>query len=466
MNNHEMMALDEKHNAEFEELVKYCMTSGAINLDLYEEYDVKRGLRDANGKGVLTGLTEISDVVSYKSIDGVKTPIDGELFYQGYNVAELIEGLGERRYAFEETTYLLLFGELPTKEQLERFIGILSELQELSGQFVRDVIMKAPSANIMNALLKSIVTLYSYDDNPEDISPANVLRQSLQLIGKMPIISVYAYHSYRHFKMDDVLLIRNPDKNCSTAENILRMLRPDGKYTELEARVLDVALVLHAEHGGGNNSTFTTHVVTSSGTDTYSAIAASIASLKGPKHGGANLKVTHMIENIKENVKDWENEAEIEEYLTKILDKKAFDGAGLIYGMGHAVYTLSDPREVILKKYAKSLSEEKGLTREFELLDRIEKIAGKIIAQRRRLFKPICANVDFYSGFVYTMLGIPEELFTPIFAISRISGWSAHRLEELVNKGKIIRPAYKYVGWHKPYYDIGHRVGDVNDNWK
>lgn len=466
MNNHEMMALDEKHNAEFEELVKYCMTSGAINLDLYEEYDVKRGLRDANGKGVLTGLTEISDVVSYKSIDGVKTPIDGELYYQGYNVADLIDGLGGRRYAFEETTYLLLFGELPTKEQLERFIGILSELQELSGHFVRDVIMKAPSANIMNALLKSIVTLYSYDDNPEDISPANVLRQSLQLIGKMPIISVYAYHSYRHFKMDDVLLIRNPDKSCSTAENILRMLRPDGKYTELEARVLDVALVLHAEHGGGNNSTFTTHVVTSSGTDTYSAIAASIASLKGPKHGGANLKVTHMIENIKENVKDWENEAEIEEYLTKILDKQAFDKAGLIYGMGHAVYTLSDPREVILKKYAKSLSEEKGLTKEFELLDRIERIAGRIIAERRRLFKPICANVDFYSGFVYTMLGIPEELFTPIFAISRISGWSAHRLEELVNKGKIIRPAYKYVGWHKPYYDIDHRLGDVNDNWK
>ena len=451
MNNHEMMALDEKHNAEFEELVKYCMTSGAINLDLYEEYDVKRGLRDANGKGVLTGLTEISDVVSYKSIDGVKTPIDGELYYQGYNVADLIEGLNGRRYAFEETTYLLLFGELPTEEQLERFIGILSELQELSGHFVRDVIMKAPSANIMNALLKSIVTLYSYDDNPEDISPANVLRQSLQLIGKMPIISVYAYHSYRHFKMDDVLLIRNPDKNCSTAENILRMLRPDGKYTELEARVLDVALVLHAEHGGGNNSTFTTHVVTSSGTDTYSAIAASIASLKGPRHGGANLKVTHMIENIKENVKNWEDEKEIEDYLVKILDKQAFDGAGLIYGMGHAVYTLSDPREVILKKYAKSLSEEKGLTKEFEFLDRIERIAGNLIAQRRRLFKPICANVDFYSGFVYTMLGIPEELFTPLFAISRISGWSAHRLEELVNKGKIIRPAYKYVGHHREY---------------
>lgn len=466
MNNQEMMALDEKHNAEFEELVKYCMTSGAIDLNLYEEYDVKRGLRDANGKGVLTGLTEISDVVSYKSIDGVKTPVDGELYYQGYNVEDLIAGLEGRRYAFEEITYLLLFGELPTQPQLEQFLGILSELQELSGHFVRDVIMKAPSENIMNALQKSIVTLYSYDENPEDISVANVLRQSLQLIGKMPIISVYAYHSYRHFKMDDVLLIRNPDKNCSTAENILRMLRPDGKYTELEARVLDVALVLHAEHGGGNNSTFTTHVVTSSGTDTYSTIAASIASLKGPRHGGANLKVTRMMEDIKANVKDWEDEAEIEAYLGKILDKEAFDGAGLIYGMGHAVYTESDPRARILKKYARSLSEEKELTREYEFLERIESIAGRVIAARRRLFKPICANVDFYSGFVYTMLGIPEELFTPIFAIARISGWSAHRLEELVNKGKIIRPAYKYVGWHKDYYPLDERTGEVNENWK
>ena len=323
MNNHEMMALDEKHNAEFEELVKYCMTSGAINLDLYEEYDVKRGLRDANGKGVLTGLTEISDVVSYKSIDGVKTPIDGELYYQGYNVADLIEGLHGRRYAFEETTYLLLFGELPTEEQLERFIGILSELQELSGHFVSDVIMKAPSANIMNALLKSIVTLYSYDENPEDISPANVLRQSLQLIGKMPIISVYAYHSYRHFKMDDVLLIRNPDKNSITAKNSHRMLSPAGKYTELEARGLDVALVLNAEHGGGNNSTFTTRVLSSSGTDTYSAISAAIGSLKGPRHGGANIKVKHMMDELLANIKDLTDEEEIADYLGKIITKDA-----------------------------------------------------------------------------------------------------------------------------------------------
>ena len=449
------------------ELAGLCEANTGIDKELFVKHDVKRGLRDVNGKGVLAGLTNISDVCAKKIVNGEEVPCAGNLYYRGYNIKDLVRGfLDADHFGYEEIAYLLLFGELPTVVQLDGFHETLTERRTLPPNFVRDVIMKAPSANIMNALLKSIVTLYSYDDNPEDISPANVLRQSLQLIGKMPIISVYAYHSYRHFKMDDVLLIRNPDKNCSTAENILRMLRPDGKYTELEARVLDVALVLHAEHGGGNNSTFTTHVVTSSGTDTYSAIAASIASLKGPRHGGANLKVTHMIENIKENVKNWEDEKEIEDYLVKILDKQAFDGAGLIYGMGHAVYTLSDPREVILKKYARSLSEEKGLTKEFELLDRIERIAGNLIAQRRRLFKPICANVDFYSGFVYTMLGIPEELFTPIFAISRISGWSAHRLEELVNKGKIIRPAYKYVGWHKPYYDIEHRIGDVNDNWK
>ena len=456
-----------KVTPEIIELTEICKKNGNIDPELYTKYDVKRGLRDINGKGVLAGLTEISEIISSKTVDGKSVPCEGELYYRGYNINDLVNGfIGKRRFGFEEITYLLLLGELPNEQQLEKFKRILADYRRLPTTFVRDIIMKSPSEDIMNGISRGILTLYSYDENPEDISPANVLRQSLQLIGKMPIISVYAYHSYRHFKMDDVLLIRNPDKNCSTAENILRMLRPDGKYTELEARVLDVALVLHAEHGGGNNSTFTTHVVTSSGTDTYSTIAASIASLKGPKHGGANLKVTHMIENIKENVKDWEDEAEIEEYLAKILDKQAFDGAGLIYGMGHAVYTLSDPREVILKRYAKSLSEEKELTREFELLERIERIAGKLIAQRRRLFKPICANVDFYSGFVYTMLGIPEELFTPIFAISRISGWSAHRLEELVNKGKIIRPAYKYVGWHKPYYDIEHRLGDVNDNWK
>jgi len=461
MENKTMMELDPAMNTQFDKLVKYCMSSGAIDQNLYIEYDVKRGLRDSSGKGVLTGLTEISDVLSYKTENGVKLPADGQLYFQGYNVKDLIQGNKSQRYLFEEVTYLLLFGELPTKEQFESFCNILTQLQELSGQFVRDVIMRSPTENIMNMLQKSILTLYSYDENPEDISVPNVLRQSLQLIGKMPLISVYAYQSYRHFKLDDSLIIINPDKDCSTAENILRMLRPDSQYTELEAKVLDVALVLHAEHGGGNNSTFTNHVVTSSGTDTYSAVAASVASLKGPKHGGANLKVQHMIEDIKENVKNWEDETELTEYLQKILDKKTFDKSGLIYGMGHAVYTLSDPREVILKEYARRLSEEKGFTREFELYARVESLASDLIKKNRNTFKPVCANVDFYSGFVYSMLGIPEELFTPIFAISRISGWSAHRLEELVNKGKIIRPAYRYVGTHKKYKKLEERVESI-----
>lgn len=461
MENKTMMELDPAMNTQFDELVKYCMNSGAIDQNLYIEYDVKRGLRDSSGKGVLTGLTEISDVLSYKTENGVKLPADGQLYFQGYNVKDLIQGNKEQRYLFEEITYLLLFGELPTKEQFESFCNILTQLQELSGQFVRDVIMRSPTENIMNMLQKSILTLYSYDENPEDISVSNVLRQSLQLIGKMPLISVYAYQSYRHFKLDDSLIIINPDKDCSTAENILRMLRPDGQYTELEAKVLDVALVLHAEHGGGNNSTFTNHVVTSSGTDTYSAVAASVASLKGPKHGGANLKVQHMIADIKENVKNWEDETELARYLQKILDKKTFDKSGLIYGMGHAVYTLSDPREVILKEYARRLSEEKGFIREFELYAKVENLASDLIKKNRNTFKPVCANVDFYSGFVYSMLGIPEELFTPIFAISRISGWSAHRLEELVNKGKIIRPAYRYVGTHKEYKKLEERTADI-----
>ena len=457
MNNKEMMELDPELDSQFDELVKYCMVSGAIDPNLYIKYDVKRGLRESNGKGVLTGLTEISDVIGFDSIDGERVPCDGRLYFQGYNVRELIKKGENRRFAFEEATYLLLFGALPTKQQLHQFIDILGGLRELSGHFVRDVIMKAPSSNIMNALEKSIVTLYSYDEKAEDISVPNVLRQSLQLIAKMPVISVFAYQSYMHFKMDDVLIIRNPDPECSTAENILRMLRPDGKYTELEAKVLDVALVLHAEHGGGNNSTFTDHVVTSSGTDTYSTVAAAVASLKGPRHGGANLKVKQMFDDIMKNVSDWEDEDELRTYLQKILDKEVFDHAGLIYGIGHAVYTLSDPREVILKEYAYKLSQEKGLEKEFALLDRVESIAKELVGKSRRTLKPICANVDFYSGFVYTMLGIPEELFTPIFAISRIAGWSAHRLEELVNNGKIIRPAYKYVGEHVDYVDLDDR---------
>ena len=459
----QMMEMGPKTSNQFDELLKYCMTSGAINLDLYEEYDVKRGLRDSNGKGVLTGLTEISDVVSYKTSEGRKIPSDGRLYYQGYNVYDLIDGDKNRRYAFEEVTYLLLFGELPSAEQLDSFNDILAEMQELSGQFIRDVIMKAPSSNIMNAIQKSLLTLYSYDPNPEDVSVPNVLRQSLQLISKLPMIAVYAYNAYAHFSMDETLVIRNPEKGYSIAENILRMLRLDGKFTELEAKVLDISLVLHAEHGGGNNSTFTTHVVSSTGTDTYSAIAASVGSLKGPRHGGANLKVQRMFDDIKANISNWDDDEEISSYLVKILNKEAFDRAGLIYGMGHAVYTLSDPREVILKEYARKLSEEKGLQKEFKLLDTVERLAGEEIAKRRQLFKPVCANVDFYSGFVYSMLQIPEELFTPIFAIARISGWCAHRLEELVNKGKIIRPAYKYVGVHKDYVDMDKRSGEDAD---
>lgn len=458
MDNHSMMRLDEDMNEQFQELVKFCMVSGSINLDLYTEYDVKRGLRDSNGKGVLTGLTEIADVSGYKIVGGRKLPTDGSLYYQGYNVRDLISGNKEKRFLFEETTYLLLFGALPTKEQLKSFIQITHQLQELSGQFVRDVLMKGSTGNIMNALMKSLLTLYSYDDDPDNTDVPNVLRQSLQLIAKMPLMAVYAYYAYRHFQCGETLLIRTPKKQYSTAENILWMLRPDGNFTELEARVLDICLVLHAEHGGGNNSTFTNHVVTSSGTDTYSAVAASVASLKGPRHGGANLKVQHMFEDIKAHVEDWNDENEIRDYLRKILNKEAFDRSGLIYGIGHAVYTLSDPREVILKEFAKKLSEEKGLSAEFCLYDAVERISKEEIIKAKQLFKPVCANVDFYSGFVYSMLGIPEELFTPIFAISRISGWCAHRLEELVNKGKIIRPAYKYVGHHVDYKDIDERV--------
>lgn len=452
-----MMELNDNRNKLFDELVQFCMKSGEIDQNLYTEYDVKRGLRDSNGKGVLTGLTEISDVVSYRLVNGAKIPAEGKLYYQGYDVEEIVKGIGSRRYAFEEVTYLLLFGALPTKKQFESFIAILTDLQELSGDFVRNVILHNPSVNVMNSLQKAVLNLYSYDDNPEDVSVPNVLRQCLQMIGKLPLMSVYAYHGYRHYNLNKNLIIRNPKKKYSTAENILNMLRPDGKFTPLEASVLDIALVLHADHGGGNNSTFTTHVVTSTGTDTYSAVAASIASLKGPKHGGANLKVQQMFANIKENVKDWADEKEVEEYLIRILNKEAFDQAGLIYGMGHAVYTDSDPRAKILKESTRKLAEEKGRMKEFTLYDMVETVGGRLIGQYRRLFKPVCANVDFYSGFLYSMLNIPEELFTPIFAISRISGWSAHRLEELVNKGKIIRPAYKYVGTHRDFVEMEAR---------
>lgn len=440
-----------------EKLVEYSMRSGRIDGKLYEEYDVKRGLRDSSGKGVLTGLTEISDVVSFGYVDGEKVPIDGELYFQGVNVRDLVKGFANRRFAFEEATYLLLFGKLPTKEQLDEFIELLGEFRSLPDTFVRDVVMKAPSSNMMNTLQKCVLTLYSYDENPEDISIANVLQQSLKLIAQFPLFCVYGYHAYRHYHLDKSLIIRNPKPELSTAENILRLLRKDGTYTELEAKVLDVALVLHAEHGGGNNSTFTTHVVSSTGTDTYSAVAASLGSLKGPKHGGANLKVQEMFRDIKAHVTNWKDEEALRSYLVRILRKEAFDKAGLIYGIGHAVYTESDPRAVILKEYARKLSEEKGLTREFELYERVERIGGECLMSGRKLLKPVCANVDFYSGFVYSMLGLPAELFTPIFAISRISGWSAHRIEELANAGKIVRPAYKYVGHHVDYQELEER---------
>lgn len=459
MEQNEIIDLKSQQKELFNELIENCEMSSAIDANLYEEFGVMRGLRDSSGRGVLTGLTEISDVIAHDMVDGKKIPAEGRLYYHGYNVQDLLQGLVGRRYAFEEATYLLLFGELPTVRQLDQFTEIMSKFQTLSGAFTRDVIMKAPSSNIMNALQRSLLTIYSYDDNPEGITPENVLRQSMQIIAKMPIIAVYAYHAFRHMKLNKTLLIRNPKPEYSTAENILFMLRKDGKFTELEAKVLDVALVLHAEHGGGNNSTFTTHVVTSSGTDTYSAIAAAVGSLKGFRHGGANLKTMEMFHFLKEEVRDWTDEDEIAQCLTKIINKEAFDGNGLIYGMGHAVYTLSDPRMVILKQYAKSLAEEKGRMEEFEFYDRVERIAKDVIARNRHLFKPICANVDFYSGFVYNMLEIPLELFTPMFAIARISGWSAHRMEEIVNKGKIIRPAYKCVASHKEYVELETRVG-------
>ncbi|MBP5604093.1 MAG: citrate/2-methylcitrate synthase [Ruminiclostridium sp.] len=452
-----MIAPVDKTKELIDELFDDHLSKGSIDPSLYVEYDVKRGLRDSSGKGVLTGLTEISDVVSYDVIDGKKIPCDGRLYYHNYNIEDIVSGFGGRTHNFEETVYLLLFGRLPDKEALRRFDELISLYQTLSNNFTRDVIMKAPSSNIMNALQKSILTLYSYDSAPEDISARNVLRQSIQIIAKMPLISVYAYCAYKHFKLHDSLLIRNPKPEYSTDENILYMLRDNGEFTPLEASVLDKALVIHAEHVGGNNSTFTTHVVTSSGTDTYSAFAAAIASLKGFRHGGANLRAKHMLEDIKTHVLDWNSDIAIREYVEKIVDGKAFDGTGLVYGIGHAVYTRSDPREVILKTYARQLAEDKGRTAEYRFYDRVERIAKEVIAEKRHLFKPICANVDFYSGFVYDMLRIPEELFTPIFAISRIAGWSAHRLEEIINNGKIIRPAYKYVADHLDYIPLEER---------
>ena len=457
MNNQQMMELTTVEKSEFEQLVSECTRSGSIDSNLYIEYDVKRGLRDSNGNGVLTGLTEISDVCGCHSVNGRKIPVDGELYFQGYNVEDIIKGSSRDRFRFEEVTYLLLFGSLPDDKQFESFLRILTDLQELSGAFIRDVIMKATSANLMNSLMKSILSLYSYDENPDDISVPNVLRQSLQLIAKMPLLAVYAYQAYRHYKLDGTLMIKNPKKGYSTAENILYMLRDDGQFSELEAKVLDICLVLHAEHGGGNNSTFTTHVVTSSGTDTYSAISASIASLKGPKHGGANIKVVQMMDEIRREVSDWGDEDEVKAYLGKLVDKQAFDRKGLIYGMGHAVYSLSDPRARVFKHFVEALAIEKGREKDFALYSMIERLAPEVIAEKRKIYKGVSANVDFYSGFVYSMLDIPLELYTPIFAMARIVGWSAHRIEELVNADKIIRPAYKSIMQERDYVPMDER---------
>lgn len=430
-----------------EELAVKCKDNNRIEMPLYDKYEVKRGLRDINGKGVLTGLTEISEIVSSKvNENGETVPCDGKLYYRGVDVEEIIKGFTkDKRFGFEETTYLLMFGELPDEYELNEFNRILGAYRCIPPNFVRDIIMKKPSKDIMNALARSILMLYSYDDKADDTSIPNVVRQCLQLISEMPLLAVYSYQAYKHSYMGGSLIIHEPDPTLSTAENILRLLRDDGKYSQLEAQILDVALVLHAEHGGGNNSTFTTHVVTSSGTDTYSAVVSSLASLKGPKHGGANLKVVKMFDDIKKHVKNWDDEAELTEYIDAILHKQAFDKTGLVYGMGHAVYSLSDPRARVFKDFVRRLSVEKGKEDEFRLMDNVERIAADLIAHERKIYKGVSANVDFYSGFVYNMLGLPTELYTPIFAIARISGWSSHRIEELINCGKIIRPAYKNV---------------------
>ena len=431
--------------------------SGKIDQSLYQKYDVKRGLRDSDGRGVLTGLTQISDVAGFKDNDGVRTPIPGELYYQGYNIQELVKGFEGSKHGFEETIFLLLFGSLPTKKQLEKFMEVMGTLRPLPENFNRDIIMKSPSKNIMNILERCVLTLYSYDYDPDNISISHVMTQSLSLIARFPVIAAYGYQSYRHKFMDSSLVIHRPKAELSTAENILRLLRPDPTFTELEAQVLDICLVVHAEHGGGNNSTFTTHVISTTGTDTYSTVAGSLGSLKGPKHGGANLKVQQMVADLKANVANTESDEEVRCYLEKVLKKEVFDKMGLIYGMGHAIYTISDPRAQVLKEYAKRLSEAEGYMKEFELYDRIERIAKDLISNNRNVHKPVCANVDLYSGFVYSVLKIPVELFTPMFAIARIPGWSAHRIEELANKGKIIRPAYKYVGNHRTYVPIDER---------
>lgn len=442
---------------EIEELALKCEKNNAIDKELYTKYEVKRGLRDLNGKGVLAGLTNISDVCAFKMVDGVSVPCEGNLYYRGYNIKDLVRGFLDANHpGFEETAYLLLFGELPNKKELEDFQSMLAERRMLPPTFVRDVIMKAPSRDMMNSITRSILQLYSYDEKADDTSIPNVLRQCLNLISQFPMLMVYGYHAYNYKRGED-LYIYAPKPELSMAENILMMLREDRNYTALEARILDMALVLHMDHGGGNNSTFTTHVVTSSGTDTYSTIAAAMASLKGPKHGGANVKVTQMFEDMKQNLTDWTDEKQIRAYLEALLDKRAFDGKGLIYGMGHAVYSISDPRADIFKKFVKQLASEKGYEAEYALYEKVEHMAPEIIGEKRKMYKGVNANVDFYSGLVYGMLDLPPALYTPIFAAARIVGWSAHRLEELKNVDKIIRPAYKPLSPYREYVKLDDR---------
>jgi citrate synthase len=453
--------LDEQYSEitpEISRLAGLCVENGRIDADLYTKHRVNRGLRDLDGNGVLTGLTEISEIQAFDTSSGKKVPIEGKLFFRGVDVNDFVKGfIREKRFGFEECAYLLIFGDLPTARALADFTRLLEQYRTLPTSFVRDIIMKAPNADMMNTLARSVLTLHAYDTKANDIDIANVLRQSLLLTALFPLLSVYGYQAYRHYFAGEDLFIHTPKPGLSTAENILQMLRKDGRYTEQEARILDVALVLHAEHGGGNNSTFTTHVVSSSGTDTYSSVAASICSLKGPKHGGANIKVVQMFENMKTTVKDWADDEEVEQYLRALLHGEAFDKAGLIYGMGHAIYSLSDPRADIFKYFVEDLAEEKGRLDEYKLYNSVQRLAGKVIADERKIYKGVSANIDFYSGFVYSMLDLPLELYTPIFAIARIAGWSAHRIEELINAGKIIRPAYRNVLDRTPYVPIADR---------
>ena len=442
---------------EISHLADLCEQNNAIDRELYGKYEVKRGLRDENGKGVLAGLTRISDICAKELVDGKEVPCPGNLYYRGYNIKDLVQGfLKEDHYGFEEITYLLLFGELPNKQELEKFQSMLADRRTLPPNFVRDVIMKAPSRDMMNSISRSILSLYRYDAKADDTSIPNVLRQCLNLISQFPMLMVYSYHAYNYRRGED-LFIYAPRPELSMAENILMMLREDRQYSKLEAKILDMAMVLHMDHGGGNNSTFTTHVVTSSGTDTYSTMTAAMASLKGPKHGGANIKVTKMFADMKQTLTDWEDRDQIRQYLYDLLDKKAFDRKGLIYGMGHAVYSISDPRAEIFKKFVKQLAMEKGYEKEYALYEKVEHMAPEVIAERRKIYKGVNANVDFYSGLVYEMLNLPPSLYTPIFAAARIVGWSAHRLEELKNVDKIIRPAYKALAPHREYIHINDR---------